>query len=80
MVEIGCIDINTMVSQLSSDLAMSRHEHLETVLHVMGYLMLRNNSRLSLDQSCPDIEDFYEGAVEVILPNSPPPGGRGVYV
>ena len=53
----------------------------------MGYLMLRHNSRLGFDPSYPNIDhsnfwkcdwtDFYEGAVEAIPPNGPPPRERG---
>jgi hypothetical protein len=38
MVELGCIDIATEVSMLSSYLACPRKGHLENALHVMGYL------------------------------------------
>jgi hypothetical protein len=37
MVELGCIDIATEVSMLSSYLASPREGHLENALHVMGY-------------------------------------------
>ncbi len=37
MVELGCIDIATAVSMLSSYLACPREGHLDA-LHVMGYL------------------------------------------
>ncbi len=38
MVELGCIDIATEVSILSSYLACLREGHLENALHVMGYI------------------------------------------
>ncbi len=38
MVELGCIDIATEVSMLSSYLACPHEGHLENALHVMGYL------------------------------------------
>jgi hypothetical protein len=38
MVELGCIDIATEVSMLSSYLACPCEGHLENALHVMGYL------------------------------------------
>ena len=41
MVELGCIDIATEVSMLSSYLACPRKGHLENALHVMGYLRLK---------------------------------------
>ena len=50
------------------------------VLHIMGYLKLRHNSKL-FDPSYPDVDhsnfwycdwtDFYEGAVYAITPNLP---------
>ena len=79
MIKIGCIDINTKVSLLSSHSAMPRQSHLEVVLHIMGYLKLRHNSRLAFDSFYLDIDhsyfweydwtNFYEGAVEAIPPN-----------
>ena len=73
MIEIERIDINTEVSPFSSYSAMLRQGHLEAVLHIMGYLKLRHNSRLMFDPSYPNIDhsnfwdcdwtDFYEGAV-----------------
>jgi hypothetical protein len=44
MVELGCIDIATRVSMLSSYLACPHKGHLENALHVMGYLRLKHNS------------------------------------
>jgi hypothetical protein len=44
MVELGCIDIATEVSMLSSYLACPHKGHLENALHVMGYLQLKHNS------------------------------------
>ncbi len=44
MVELGCIDIATEVSMLSSYLACPRKGHLENALHVMVYLRLKHNS------------------------------------
>ena len=62
--------------------------HLEAVLHIMGYLKHRHNSSLAFDLLYPDIDhrnfwdcdstDFYEGAVKVMLPNTPPPRGKEV--
>ena len=66
---------------MSSQSAMLRQGHLEAVLHIMGYLKVRHNSRLMFDPSYPDIDhsnfqeydwtDFYECAVEAITPNAP---------
>ena len=67
---------------------MPRQGHLEAALHVMCYLKLRHNSRLAFDHSYPHVKnskfwdcdwtDFYEGEVEVIPPNVPPPRGKEV--
>jgi hypothetical protein len=46
MVELGCIDISTKVSMLSSYLACPHEGHLENALHVTGYLRLKHNSQL----------------------------------
>jgi hypothetical protein len=56
MVELGCIDIATEVSMLSSYLACPSEGHLENALHVMGYLQLKHNSRLIFDPTYPDID------------------------
>ena len=50
-VEIVRIDILLEVSQLSSDLALLRKEHLEQVFHIFGYLKIHNNMRLMFDCS-----------------------------
>ena len=38
MVEIGQVDIITKLSLMSSHMAMPREGHLDTVLHIFGYL------------------------------------------
>ena len=88
MIAIRQIDINTKVSLLSSHSAMPREEHLEAVLHIMGYLKLRHNSRLAFDPSYPDIghsnfqecdwTGLYGDAVEAVPPNAPLPRGKEV--
>ena len=55
MIETGCFDINIMVFLLSSYSAMLRQGHFKAVLHIMGYLKLRQNSRLAFDLSYPNI-------------------------
>ena len=57
MVDIGRIDIATEVSLLSSHNAYSREGHFEIVLHVMGYLKLKHNSRLDMDPNYPPINN-----------------------
>jgi hypothetical protein len=57
MCEIGRIDIATDVSLLSSHLAYPQEGHLDAALHIMGYLKLKNNSRLIFDPSYPVIDE-----------------------
>ncbi len=63
MVELGCIDIVTKVSMLSSYLARPREGHLENALHVMGYLRLKHNSQLIFDPTYPDIDQTAQQAI-----------------
>jgi hypothetical protein len=86
MVELGWIDIATKISILSSYLAYPCEGHLETALHVMGYLKLKHNSRLIFDQTYPDIDqtafpkfdwiEFYGNVEEAIPLDMPPPLGK----
>jgi hypothetical protein len=88
MVELGCIDIATEVSVLSSYLACPRKGHLENALHVMGYLRLKHNARLIFDPTYPDIDQtafpsfdwtgFFGNMEEAIPPNMPPPLGKDI--
>jgi len=55
MIEIGRIDIATEVSLLSTYLAHPRDGHLESALHIMGYLKQKHNTRLVFDPTIPDI-------------------------
>ena len=55
MVELGCVDIATEISILSSQLAYPREGHLDAALHLMGYLKQKLNSRLIFDPTYPDI-------------------------
>ena len=48
MVEIGCVDIATEVSLLSSFLTYPQFGHLSAALHVMAYLKFKHNSDSSL--------------------------------
>jgi hypothetical protein len=56
MVELGCIDIETEVSPLSSQLAYPPERHLETALHIMFYLSQKHNTRLIFDPTYPKID------------------------
>jgi hypothetical protein len=86
IVELGWIDIATKISMLSSYLAYPREGHLETALHVMGYLKLKHNSRLIFDPTYPDIYqttfpkfvwmEIYGNMEEAIPPDMPPPLGK----
>ncbi len=88
MVELGRIDIGTEVSMLSSYLACPCKGHLESALHVMGYLRLKHNSRLIFDPTYPDFDltafpsidwmEFYGNVEEAIPPDMPPPLGKDV--
>ena len=57
MVEIVRIDIVTEVSMMSYHNAYSREEHFETVLHMMGCLKGRHNSRLAMDPNYPTVNE-----------------------
>jgi hypothetical protein len=57
MCKIGCIEIATEVSLLSSHLTYPREGHLDTALRVMGYLRLKYNSQLIFDPSYHHIDD-----------------------
>ena len=48
MVEIGRIDIVSEVSMMSSHNAYPCEGHFEIILHMMGYLKRRHNSRLAM--------------------------------
>ena len=60
MVEQPQVDIAAEVSLLLSYLAYPRKGHLETALHIMGYLKNKHNTRLVFDLTFPaiDIRDF----------------------
>jgi hypothetical protein len=55
-VEIGRIDCIAEVSILSSYSAMPREGHLDTVMHIWGYIKHRHNSRMIFDPSYPEID------------------------
>ncbi len=81
--DIGCPISITLLS--TSD---AREGHLESALHVMGYLRLKHNSRPIFDPTYPDIDqtafpsfdwtEFYGNVEEAIPPNMPPPLGKDV--
>ena len=51
MIELGCVDIATEVSMLSSNNDYPREGNFEAVLNIMSYLKGRHNLCLSLDPS-----------------------------
>jgi hypothetical protein len=59
MVEQGRVDIATEVSLLLSYLSYPREGHLETTLHIMGYLKNKHNTRLIVDPTYPNINKGY---------------------
>ncbi len=77
MVELGCVDITTEVSLLSSHLALPHEGHLELALHIMGYLQPKHNTHLVFDPTYPTVDlslfpeydwsEFYGDVKEVIL-------------
>jgi hypothetical protein len=88
MVELGCIDIATEVSLLSSHLAYPREGHLETALHIMSHLNQKHNTRLIFDSTYPKIDmgqfpqynwTKFHGNVEEAIPvDMPKPLGKDV--
>ena len=55
-VELGCIDIITEVSALSSHLALPREGHLDAVFHVFAYLECWHNAQIVYDPNYPNID------------------------
>ncbi len=53
MVEIGQVDSITELSVMSSHMAMPCEGHLDTVLHIFGYLKATYDSRMACDQTVP---------------------------
>jgi hypothetical protein len=86
MVELGQVDIVTEVSMLSSYHAYPREGHLETALHIMGYVKQKHNTRLVFDPTYPDIDhrafhqykwtEFYGEVEEAIPADMPKPHGK----
>ena len=56
MVEIGRVDIITVVSMLASQMAMPREGHMDAVFHVFAYLKAGHNSRMVFDPTYPSID------------------------
>ena len=60
MVELGCVDITTEVSMLSSCLELPREGHLKQVFQMFAYLEKQHNSEMVFDHTVPaiDYSDF----------------------
>ena len=88
MVELGRVDIAMEVSLLSSYFAYPREGHLETALHIMGYLKNKHNTRLVFDPTYPDVDkgdfpqydwtEFYGNAKEIMPADMPKPLGQDI--
>ena len=88
IVELGRVDIITEVSMLSSQLALPREGHLETVFHVYTYLKDKHNARMVFDPTYPPIDldnfkecdwkNFYGDVKEAVPLNAPEPRGKEV--
>ncbi len=57
MVELGCKDIATEVSLLSSHSILPHEDHMDASLNIMAYLGLHHNSHLCMDPTYPDIDN-----------------------
>ena len=55
-VELGCINIITKVSALSSHLALPHEGHLEAVFHIFAYLECWHNACIVYDPNYPNID------------------------
>ena len=89
MGDLGRIDIDVEVSQISSFLAMPRQGHLANALHIMSYLKIKYNSRLVCDPCYPGIDmsefksnknwaPFYGDVQEARPLNAPKPLGKEI--
>jgi hypothetical protein len=87
-VELGCIDIITEVSMVSTYLYLPHEGHLEAIFHVFAYLGLHHNARVVFDTTYPavdmgtfiktDWKSMYGDVKEIIPSDAPVPGGNEV--
>jgi hypothetical protein len=87
-VELGCIDIITEVSMLSTHLCLTSEGHLEAVFHVFAYLGLHHNERVVFDTTHPSIDmgtfiktdwkSMYGDAKDMISSDAPVSRGKEV--
>ncbi len=90
MVELGCIDIATKVSLLSSHLVYPCKGHILTALYIMCYLNQKHNTQHIFDPTYLKIDmrqfslynwaKFYGNAEEAIPVDMPEPLGKDVDV
>ena len=86
--ELGRIDIVVSTALMSQFVMAPRVGHLEQVLHIFAYLKKYKKAALRFDDSSPEFDEsrfencdwyeYYPGAEEIQLPNTPPPRGRFV--
>ena len=60
IMELSCVDIQTEVSMLASQMALPCEGHLDVVFRVFSYLKAKHNSRLVLNPSYLEID--YNGS------------------
>jgi hypothetical protein len=90
MIELGRVDIATVISLLFSHLAYPYVGHLEIALHIMGYLKQKHNTQLVFDPTYPTIDmdsfpqynwtEFYSNVKEAIPSDMPTPLGKDLDV
>jgi hypothetical protein len=56
MIEIGRVDIITEVSKMASQMASPREGHLNTLLHMFGFLRINHNSQMAYNPLYPTID------------------------
>jgi Reverse transcriptase (RNA-dependent DNA polymerase) len=88
-VQLGRFDIATAIMTMSSFRAAPREGHLERVKRIIGYLVKNRNALVRIRTDAPDCSALqsptlnwsrspYDGAKEVIDPDTPPPLGKPV--
>jgi hypothetical protein len=56
VIELGCVEINTEVSMLSTHLALPCEGHLVGALHIFAYLDKKLNARMMFDPTYPVVD------------------------
>ena len=80
----------TKFSFMSSHMAMPHEGHLDTVLHIFGYLKAKYISRMAFDPTVPYYDEsafkecnwneFYGNVEEAIPSNAPAPQGESLNI